>query len=294
MTLTHGPGRPPVRTPGVRPDAQLGTDVFAGREPVIIRFDDGHVATFGADRIEHGQSLVLDVLALSPGGAERLHALHSRVSPAVYASPPTLAVAFGAAPAATAMWGRLRNLGREIAAGTTRWRLTLEPLELTVGVMDDMTFNSVGPDDIAGWRSRRILLDERSTGRRPGDPMPNGLAAGIYRDPTLEMVLSGAMAASGRDDGRSLGAVEGSPIPSLFATWTADRAGFLTAARLVATLWLVLTRTVERVRRLDLQFVRDDRLSVDFEGTRRRVYTDREPAVIIVEGECPLHGATRM
>ena len=243
---------------------------------------------FGADRIEAAQALVLDLVALSPDGAERLQALRSRVGPSVYGSPPTVAVAYGAVPAVSATWARLREVGHEIAGGTTRWRLTLDPLEPAAGLMDDVTMNGYSPDDVAGWRARRILLDERPADRRPGDPLPGRLGGGLRFDPTLEMVLSGAVAASGRSDDRSLGPVEGSPLPALYAAWPADRPAFLAAARLTAALWLTLTRTVERVRRLDLEFAGDDRLAVRFEGVRRPLYTNREPTVVVVDGECPL------
>ena len=152
----------------------------------------------------------------------------------MYGSPPTLAIAYGAVPAVTATWTHLREIGHEIADGTTRWRLTLELVELPSMSMDDVTMNGVSPDDIAGWRARRIMLDERPADRRPGDPIPGGVAAALRGDSTLEMVLSGAVAGYGRHDGRTLGPVEGAPLPALYAGWQADRSAFLAAARLTA------------------------------------------------------------
>lgn len=275
------------RPSGESRGAEAG-DAFAGREPVVLRFDDGDVAAFGAERIHAAEILELNLVALTPEGAASLQALRGRAGPSVYTSPPTLAVAYGTIPLLTATWARVRQVGHEITAGTTRWRLTLEPLDGASGVMDDVIMNGYSPDDIAGWRARRILLDERPADRRPGDPIPGKFAGGLRLDPTIEALLSGAVAGYGRHDERSLGAVEGSPLPRLFAAWTANREAFLAAARLTAALWLVLTRTVERVRLLDLTFAADDRLAVAFEGARRRVYTNREPAVVVVEGECAL------
>lgn len=294
---TVAPARPePAPPPREHAEAPIAAtnpqtttgNAFAGREAVVLHFDDGEVIAYGADRIEATNTLILELVATSPAGAARLHALRDRVGPTVYGSPPLVAIAYGTLPTTTTIWAHVRSVGHEISAGTTRWRLTLEPQAATTGLMDDVSINGYSPDDIAGWRARRILLDERPADRRPGDPIPGKFAGGLRLDPMVDSMVSGAVAGYGRNDGRSLGSVTGSPLPALFAAWDADRAAFLTAARLTATLWLVLTRTVERVRRLDLAFASQDRLTVDFEGVRRRVATNREPVVVVVDGECPL------
>ncbi|GJG87325.1 hypothetical protein tb265_25060 [Gemmatimonadetes bacterium T265] len=261
---------------------------FSGRAPVVLRFDDGHVAAFGADRIEAGQTLVLDLVPLTPDDGVRLQALQAATGPSAYGRTAAVAVAYGVPPVITATWARVRDVSQEIVAGTARWRLTLEPRAEAGGLMDEMSTNGYSADDIAELRARRILLDDRASTRPAGDPRPGKHPNEARLDPMVAMFVSGAVSGAARGGEFSLPAVEASPLPALDAAWSADRPSFLVAARLTAALWLVLTRVVAQVRKLDVADAGASRLSVDFEGVRRKLYENAPAAIIRVAGECPL------
>jgi len=50
---------------------------------------------------------------------------------------------------------------------------------------------------------------------------------------------------------------------------------------------LILSGTVERVLKLDLTLV-DDGVAIEFEGMRRRVYSNAPVIRILVSGTCPI------
>lgn len=79
-----------------------------------------------------------------------------------------------------------------------------------------------------------------------------------------------------------------SPFPQLFAALKANASIFLEAARLYAVFHLVLTKTVERIHRLDLKMQGKNKLAVKFEGLRAARYSNQPPNVIKVEGTCDL------
>jgi hypothetical protein len=66
------------------------------------------------------------------------------------------------------------------------------------------------------------------------------------------------------------------------------RARAVAATKLLAVLWLRLTGTVEHVLELDIKVKSSTTLVVHFRGERARVYTNREPIVITVDGTCPV------
>lgn len=270
--------------------APVGSGTFADTEPVVIRFYDGGLEAFGGQRIDVADQVSLELIAVSEGGKEQLQRLRHVVGPGALRGAPQIAVAFGMVPNVTAVWLDVRDLSHRIEGGRTLWRLVGDPHRVESNFYDDMTFNGHTAAQIAEWRARRILLDERdpSGAGQAGIPAKSGWGTG--RDSFPEALVSGAGAISGNKP--SLGAVDLSPLPSLFNKWSAsstDRQGFLTVARLVACMWLVLTRTVQLVRRLDVQLSDGDTLTAQFEGVRSKVYSNRDADVIAFAGECKLH-----
>lgn len=143
------------------------------------------------------------------------------------------------------------------------WALTLKPTRRD-GFMLDMSFNGVSATDIAGMRARLILLDE----------------APPAKDQFLSAAVEGRMGGGG--------AVRRGLLRDLWAGTGKDPAIFLPLARLLAVYHLKTTGTVEQVRQLVLGPIDGGGLHVKFAGTRPRVYSNKEPDTITVEGICPL------
>jgi hypothetical protein len=129
----------------------------------------------------------------------------------------------------------------------------------------------VSADKIAEIRARRILLDERLSKLRKGRDRMN--------DTMFEVFVRGSNVPL---------EVERSPFPALYRDLKSDQSLFLAAARLVGVLWLRLSGTVEHIFQLDFRMDGDAALTVEFEGQRQRQYSNHEPAIIRVDGKCPL------
>jgi hypothetical protein len=61
------------------------------------------------------------------------------------------------------------------------------------------------------------------------------------------------------------------------------------SARLAAIYFLKACGVVEQVRRLTLGPLRKAKVHVLFQGVRRKKYSNVEPVVIGMEGDCPLN-----
>jgi hypothetical protein len=174
----------------------------------------------------------------------------------------------------TAVRARLTSVVRTFANSEDRYTLTLAPDGTAHGSNAvEMVTSGYTADDIAALRARRILLDERlpATVLRP---------YGGRDDSTLEMLVRGLNTPM---------AVERSPLPELSrAIGQNGAARLVAAAKLTAVLWLRLTGTVAHVLDLDMRLKSRNTLVVRFRGERARVYSNKEPEVITVEGTCPL------
>jgi len=138
----------------------------------------------------------------------------------------------------------------------------------------EMGTSLLSADDIAGLRARRILLNE-------GAVVPPGRSSQGRPDDSMVEVLVRGM--------QSSLSVEASPLPQLFhAVGVADQRYFLAAAKLTAVLWLKLSGTVAHVLELEMKLKRTNSLEVHFRGARGRVYSNREPDIIEVDGVCRL------
>ena len=155
------------------------------------------------------------------------------------------------------------------------WDLELESDENANnqgGVFSEFSFNNYSPDEIAELRARRILLGKKfSDAHGRGRGGISHLDAGL-----LEHAVEGGYGSRLQ--------VKDSPFPQLFTALKANASIFLEAARLYAVFHLVLTRTVERIHRLDLKMQGKNKLAVKFEGLRAARYSNQPPNVIKVEG----------
>jgi hypothetical protein len=82
--------------------------------------------------------------------------------------------------------------------------------------------------------------------------------------------------------------VEGCAIRELYAAHGTQSKRFLEQARLAAILALKGGDVIERVLELNLGPVKPGKVHVKFKGVRGRKYSNVEPTVIEVEGDCPL------
>ncbi len=77
-------------------------------------------------------------------------------------------------------------------------------------------------------------------------------------------------------------------IRAVYKEYKSDPRLFLQLARLAAIYFLKAGGVVEQVRRLTLGPLRKGKAHVVFQGVRRRKYSNVEPVVIELEGDCPL------
>jgi hypothetical protein len=174
----------------------------------------------------------------------------------------------------TAIRGPLRSVVRKVASGQDQFVLTLSPDERTRPAGVDMATSGYTADDIARLRARRIVLGEQPA----ADPKP---AWGRSQaDSMLETLVRGL---------QSPIPVDHSPLPDLYASFEKhDSERFLAAAKLTAVLWLIVTGTVAHIVELNMRFAGPRTLAVRFRGVRAKVYSNQDPPVITVEGECVL------
>lgn len=167
----------------------------------------------------------------------------------------------------TSATGSLEEITKTRDGGRESWTLRLgQAPPSRVPDVTEMSTQSLSADDIAEMRARRLLLDEPPNTRVAADPMLNALVAGMQGDVKIDR----------------------SPFPGLYAAMKADPGRFLTFSKLLAVHLLRESRTVEHVLSLDLGLDADGRLSVSFEGRRRRSAVNVEPRVISFEGACEL------
>jgi predicted nucleotide-binding protein len=179
-----------------------------------------------------------------------------------------LPVAFGT----KAFYGRVSSVKHVVEPGGEVWNVDVVPDE---GRPEwDYNMSGYSSEQVAEMRARRILLDEK---------LPDG--GGRYRRPGdfNAMMLEETVARGGRTF-----KVPRSPFPTLYASLKEDEGLFLSAARLFAVLELLLTGTVERIHKLELDIQEGDRLAVNFEGQRKSEYSNQPPQVLKVEGVCDL------
>lgn len=122
-------------------------------------------------------------------------------------------------------------------------------------------------EQLAERRSRRLLLNE--------NPARESID---FNEISREVLLQGI---------NSQFRVKSSPFPDLFQSLQHDPKKLLEVAWIVAVMELKLSSCVEIVNHLRLELA-ENAVKVDFVGTRHRKYSNVEPHIIRISGECQL------
>ncbi|MFW9262411.1 hypothetical protein HUN01_00805 (plasmid) [Nostoc edaphicum CCNP1411] len=154
--------------------------------------------------------------------------------------------------------------------GKTTFVLTLKPYSQAQGnSMMEMNFNGYSTDQIAELRARFLLLNELlSPSQNKNDySMLNSFIKGYDNSVKVEQCV----------------------FLNLWTRLKNDPQLFLTHARLAAIYHLKMSSTVEHILELKLTLLKDNILSVQFRGQRKQAYSNQEPAIIEVKGNCDLN-----
>ncbi|MBN3950103.1 MAG: toll/interleukin-1 receptor domain-containing protein [Nostoc sp. NMS7] len=154
--------------------------------------------------------------------------------------------------------------------GKNRFTLTLKPY--SQGQIDSFTeinINGFSADKIAELRARLLLLNE--------SPI---LTKNNQEHCTLNYCIQGY---------NNSFKIEKCIFLDLWKTLNKKIQIFLIHARLLAISYLKMTFIVEHILELKLTLINNNTLSVQFRGQRKQFYTNQEPALIQVKGNCLLN-----
>ncbi len=161
------------------------------------------------------------------------------------------------------------------------WTVSLTPqdVEYGGGVME-MALNMGGrhysSDDIARMRAGRILLnDPPAVGDKP-------------RPGSDQALLEGAMLESHIQGVNTPASAKDCIIRAVYGEYKDKPRLFLQVARLAAIYFLKASGVVEQVRQLTLGPLKKGKVHVRLQGVRRKKYSNVDPVVIDLEGDCPL------
>lgn len=154
--------------------------------------------------------------------------------------------------------------------GKTTFVLTLKPFQQAQGnsFMDMTTFSGYSPEKIAELRARLLLLNET-----PPTSQNN------YELSMLNSYIKGH---------DSVIKAENCIFIELWTKLKSKPQNFLKNARLLAVYYLKMTHTVEHILELKLTLLKNNTLSVHFCGQRKQIYSNQEPAIIEIKGNCTL------
>ena len=179
----------------------------------------------------------------------------------------TFAVALGE----NAAWVNPAKIAQTLSGSQTVWKVVLQENSRgqDINLSRDATVWNITPDQIAEMRARRILLNEKT------DELPRRELESYIRGSALpehDLILE----------------VPESPIPALYQSYGQTVERFQKFAHLAAVLHLKLSDTIGDVLQLDLKLLDSKQLQVRFKGRRPRATTTTGPAIIEVDGICPL------
>jgi hypothetical protein len=161
------------------------------------------------------------------------------------------------------------------------WTISLTPhhVEYGGGVME-MALNLGGrhysSEAIARFRAGRILLNDPPP---PGDKASRGGEQALIEGALLESHIQGVNTPASAKD---------CIIRAVYKEYKAQPRLFLQLARLAAIYFLKASGVVEQVLQLTLGPLSKGKVHVVFRGVRRKKYSNVEPVVIDVAGDCPL------
>ncbi|QDU94106.1 hypothetical protein [Lignipirellula cremea] len=163
--------------------------------------------------------------------------------------------------------------------GQQVWTITLtsEDIEYGGSIMD-FSWQTEGrtykPEDFARLRAGRILLN---------DPPPIEDDGPVSHDQMHDVMLESHIRGTSNPV-----SVEHCIIQVIYSSVGGDPEKFLRLARLASIYFLKAGGAVERILELALGPIEDGSVHVRFRGQRRKVASNVEPAVIEIEGDCPL------
>jgi hypothetical protein len=163
---------------------------------------------------------------------------------------------------------QVQSVVSETSQKKTIFTITLAPLPQNTGsnVLSDFNFNTYSADAIAELRARLILLSQ---------PLPK----------EIEHLAASYQARN------SYGTHLTTSIRTLPQLWDALHTQprlFLPRAWIYAAYLLKTSNIVESIFTLELGPIKDKKMHVKFRGRRARVYANREPVNIEIEGDCVL------
>jgi uncharacterized caspase-like protein len=164
---------------------------------------------------------------------------------------------------------RIDEVETRTTGGIQVWTLHLTAEERAFGTgLVESSVNGISADEIAELRAGRILLNN--------PPPPSG----SRRDYGSESFVEGFIASQGRYPAECV-------VRSIFKQ-SGAKSNWKECAKLKAVFLLKATGTVEHVLELTLGSMRKGQIAVTFRGRRQKQYSNAEPAVIEVRGNCPL------
>lgn len=169
----------------------------------------------------------------------------------------------------TAGLAKVTDAQRLSSESESRWEIALELQELNTGFGSDMAYGSISANEIATLRARLILLNEKT----------NRFAENQQEGGFLQTFVSGVSTPL---------KASFSAVPMLWKDAKGDSSLFLRAARLWSIFHLISTNTCEHVLELTLGPIKELKMHVRFRGQRRKVYSNKDPFIIEVEGDCDL------
>lgn len=260
-------GQPAHPKPPIGPMREMpphaATPHAHGQRLALIQPKEGASFVFRLGSAERAASLKVVFIPRDHAELARLQSLRREHEP--------IAIAY----ASTALFGRVAEYREFMGDDGDRVEITFDDLSTDDGYAMEFSFNGISSDEIADMRARRILLDERiqtRSGRRTVD---------VLNDSTLETLISASSPSSSRI------AVTRSPIPALATEIGAQSEAFTDIARLACVTLLILSGAVERIVKLDLALV-DGGVGVEFEGIRRKTYSNVPARHVRVSGICPI------
>ena len=259
-----------VVTGGQRPEVSVSADTGELRfrkedlqSLVLLLCEDGRAFFFRSEDITASEEEVEMLLEAQEASDTAI------LSELAAKRTPILGVAYGN----SAISVKIKELKQKRAAGKEKWVVRLKVDQESQGCWGEMTFNNLSPDRLAEMRARRILLNEQLP-RHEGSSL-DAINAGM-----IESFVAGQTGMK----------IAESPFLHVYAALGSKKELFEAVARLYALLCLRLSGTVEQVLKLDLRLLKNHRLRVSFSGKRPRRFSNVEPPVISVEGECDLSG----
>lgn len=213
-----------------------------------------------ADKTQRDQTVILRLSPLTVAQAAHLRSLQ----PTAFARTAGVACAYGIEAAVL----QIQSVESETTAGKSTVTLTLTPSHHAqpnhFGL--EFTYQNYGPEEIARMRACLILLNE---------PLPRDLARlvpsiqiGFQNTPLMEIT-------------------EGI-FPALWGRLNTTTQGFLPKAWLWAAFMLKASGIVETITTLELGPVNKKVMRICFQGKRKQIYSNQEPHIIKIEGECRL------